>query len=108
MKRGDIVLIQGPGTPAGKARPCVIVQRESSLAVAVKITVCPLTSRLRGAVGQRPLVVPSAENGLTRPSEVQIDSIYTHPRSFIGPRIGAVDNATLEQIDIALRRWLDL
>lgn len=108
MKRGDVVLIQEPGAPASKARPCVVVQRESGLTAAAKITVCPLTSRLRGALGQRPFVAPTSENALTRPSEVQVDWIYTHPREFIGPRIGSLDTATLEQIDIALRRWLDL
>lgn len=108
MKRGDVVLIQESGTPTAKARPCVIVQRESGLAAAAKITVCPMTSRLRGAQGQRPFVAPTQENGLTRPSEVQVDWIYTHPREFIGPRIGTVDTATFEQIELALRRWLDL
>lgn len=108
MKRGDVVLIREPGTPASKARPCVVVQRESGLAAAVKITVCPMTSRLRGAEGQRPFVAPTQANGLTKPSEVQVDWIYTHPREVIGPRIGTLDTATLEQIDMALRRWLNL
>ena len=44
MMRGDIVLISEPGTPASKTRPCVIVQRDSSLEAATKLTVCPLTS----------------------------------------------------------------
>jgi mRNA interferase MazF len=108
MKRGDVILIQEPGTPASKARPCVVVQRESGLAQATKITVCPMTSRLRGAQGQRPFVAPTQHNGLTKPSEVQVDWIYTHPREFLGPRIGALDTATLEQVDMALRRWLNL
>ena len=86
----------------------MIVQRESALAAAAKVTVCPLTTHLRGAQGQRPFVAPADGNGLTRASEVQVDWIYTHPREFIGPRIGSVDAATLEQIDLALRRWLDL
>lgn len=67
-----------------------------------------MTSQLRGAAGQRPFIAPVQGNGLTSPSEVQIDWIHTHPREFIGPRIGTVDGATLEQIDMALRRWLDL
>ena len=108
MKRGDIVTVRMAGSPAAKARPCVIVQRSSALDVAVKITVCPLTSRLRGAAGQRPLVVPTAGNGLSQPSEVEVDWIFTHPTEAIGAVIGQVDAPTLEQIDIMLRRWLDL
>lgn len=108
MKRGDIVHVREPRTPAGKARPCVIVQRNSALPVAAKVTLCPLTSQLRGSAGQRPFVAPAAQNGLTKPSEVQVDWVYTFPREYIGDRIGSVDEATLEQIDEALRRWLDL
>jgi mRNA interferase MazF len=108
MKRGDIVLIREPGTPASKARPCVIVQRTSTLDDPPKITACPLTSELRGAAGQRPFVAPGPGTGLRRPSEVEIDWIYTHRVDHVGAVIGSVDSATLDLIDIALRRWLDL
>jgi mRNA interferase MazF len=84
------------------------VQRGSALPFAAKVTVCPLTSQLRGAAGQRPFVVPTPTNGLSKPSEVQVDWVYTFPREFIGDCIGNMDEPTLEQIDIALRRWLDL
>ena len=108
MKRGDVVLVREPRTPAGKARPCVIVQRDSALPFAAKMTVCPLTSTLRGAAGQRPFVAPTEGNGLSRPSEVQVDWVYTFPLEHIGERIGSIDEPTLELIDEALRRWLDL
>lgn len=108
MKRGDVILIRDPGSPASKARPCVVVQRDSALATATKVTICPLTSRLRGAAGQRPFVAPSAENGLRVPSEVEVDWIFTHPRERLGTIIGRIDAATIETVEIALRRWLDL
>ncbi len=108
MMRGDVVLVREPGSPASKARPCIVVQRSSAAAVADKLTVCPLTSQLRGAAGQRPFVAPTTENGLTRPSEVEVDRIFTHPVTSIAGRIGVLDRATLVQIDDALRRWLDL
>lgn len=108
MKRGAVVLIREPGTPAAKARPCVIVQRTASLAGATKVTVCSLTSILTGAEGQRPFVAPSADNGLRKPSEVEADWIYTHPVEYLGGVIGHLDPATMEQVDVALRRWLHL
>jgi mRNA interferase MazF len=108
MKRGDIVIVREPGTPAAKPRPCVVIQRSSALPSAAKMTLCPLTTTLRGAAGQRPFVAPSAQNGLAKPSEVEVDWIYTHRREFVSDPIGAVDTATLDQIDLALRRWLDL
>lgn len=108
MRRGDIVLIREPGSPASKSRPCVVVQRGSALPVAAKVTVCPLTSRLRGAAGQRPFVAPTAENRLRTPSEVEIDWIFTHPVERLGELIGSLDPPTLALVDQALRRWLDL
>lgn len=108
MKRGDVVLIRQPGTPAAKARPCVIVQRDSALPSAAKVSACSLTSHLRGAVGQRPFVAPTSENGLKLPSEVQVDWIYTHPIEWIEGVIGQLDADTMNEVDTALRRWLDL
>lgn len=108
MKRGDIILIREPGTPAAKARPCVVVQRDGALEADAKVTACPLTSTLRGVPGQRPLVTPSADARLRQPSEVEVDWIYTHKLEKVGGVIGTVDRATMGAIDEALRRWLDL
>ena len=108
MKRGDVILVREPGTPAAKARPYVVVQRTSALDDPAKVTACPLTTTLRGAAGQRPFVAPTRDNGLRSPSEVQVDWIYTHPIDRIGGVIGEVDRPTLDAIDVALARWLDL
>ncbi|HEV2568366.1 type II toxin-antitoxin system PemK/MazF family toxin [Sphingomonas sp.] len=108
MKRGDLILVREPNTPAGKPRPYVVVQRDSALDAPIRVTGCPLTSHLRGAEGQRPFVAPTAANGLRLPSEVQVDLIYTHPVERIDGVIGSLDVATMQAIDIALRRWLAL
>lgn len=108
MKRGDVVLVREPGSPASKARPCVVVQRTSALEAGDKATVCPLTSALRGSAGQRPFVAPTELNGLTRPSEVQVDWIFTHKAERAGTVIGRFDEPTMADVDEALRRWLDL
>lgn len=108
MRRGDLILVREPGTPAAKARPYVVVQRTSALDDPSKVTACPLTSVLRGAAGQRPLIVPTTENRLRQPSEVQVDWIYTHPIDRVGGVIGHVDQPTMTTIDEALTRWLDL
>ena len=86
----------------------MVVQRDAALEVAAKATVCPLTSRLRGAAGQRPFVAPTLTNGLRVASEVEVDWIFTYPIEQFDSVIGRVDAPTLEQIDIMLRRWLDL
>ena len=101
-------MVREPGTPATKGRPCIVVQRDSTLDDTSKITVCPLTSYLRGALGGRTLVAPSARNGLRKPCEVQFDWIYTHSAERIGGHIGSLEADILDQVDIALRRWLEL
>jgi mRNA interferase MazF len=85
-----------------------VVRRDSALPVAVKVTVCPLTSDLRGARSQRPFAAPTPENGLRVPSEVQVDWIFTHPTYRVGEVIGRLDEPTMLLVDQALRRWLDL
>ena len=106
MRRGDLVLVREPNTPAGKPRPYVIVQRDSALDEPVKITGCPLTTHLRGAEGQRPFVAPTPVNGLRDPSEIEVDWIYTHPLDRVAHVIGTLDDATMNAVDEALRRWL--
>lgn len=102
------MVIRETGTSAGKARPCIVVQRSSALATTTKVTVCPLTSRLKGSAGQRPFVAPSDGNRLQMPSEVEVDWIYTHSIDRIGGVIGSLDAATMDEVDRALRRWLQL
>lgn len=85
-----------------------MVQRTSALDDPSKVTVCPLTSKLRGAAGQRPFVAPTPNNGLRLPSEVEVDWIFTHPVEYVDGVIGEVDRPTLDAVDVALRRWLDL
>jgi mRNA interferase MazF len=108
VNRGDIVLVRQRQTPAAQARPCLIVQRSSTIDPSPKLTVCPLTTRLRGAAGQRPVVPPHSDNGLSRTSEVEVDWLYTFEKHRIGPVIGRLDDAVMRAVDAALRRWLDL
>lgn len=102
------MLIRQPGTPASKARPHVIIQHDSTLDAAPKVTVCPLTSQLRGAESLRPFVLPDDGNGLHKPSEVEFDWIYTYPSTFVAKRIGSLDDVTMTHVDEALSLWLDL
>lgn len=108
MKRGEVVIVRMADTQAAKARPCVVVLRDSAAVHADKVTVCPLTSKLRGTKGGRPFVAPDDRNGLLHPSEVQVDWIFTHDISRIGKLAGELDDAVMGEVDIALRHWLAL
>ena len=65
MRRGEIWTASG-GDYAGKPRPVVIVQDDRFDATA-SITVCPFTTDPTDAPLFRPLVEPSAANGLRTP-----------------------------------------
>jgi len=68
----------------------------------------PLTKNLRGLPLVRVPVEPGEETGLRVPSEVQVDKAMTVPRERIGPRIGALDEGTMQRVDEALGRFLGL
>jgi mRNA interferase MazF len=108
MKRGDIIVVRQSGTIASKARPCLVVQTDAALDSATHVTICPLTSTLRGAPLIRVPIEPDSANGLARASEIETDLIYTIGMANIGGVIGRVDMVTLRLVDEALRRWLDL
>ena len=108
MKRGEVVLVRERGTPAGKARPCVVIQRDTTLDRASKVTVVPLTSSLAGETTVRPLVAPDRTNGLLALSQAEVDWIFTTKVTNVGRTIGKLDEAIMTAIGLALRRWLDL
>lgn len=108
MTRGDIVLVAGSSGPAGKPRPCVIVQRTSTIAAAKKITVCPLTSTTRVGPPIRPVLHPTTENGLSEISEVEVDWVFTYRTERVRAVLGQAGAAAMRDIDAAMRRWLDL
>jgi mRNA-degrading endonuclease toxin of MazEF toxin-antitoxin module len=103
-----LFLVRQGGTPAAKARPCVIVQHDATLSASVKIVCCPLTSGLRGAAGGRPQVLPTPMNGLEKASEIEFDWVYTYPRTQLLKKIGELEPQIMEQLGRMLRRWLDL
>lgn len=108
MKRGDLYIMREPGSFASKARPCLIVQTSLALPAMTFVTVCPVTSILRGLPLVRIPIAPDDENGLRQTSEVEIDLIETLRIVNLGPRIGHAATGVMRLVDDALRRWLDL
>lgn len=108
MKRGSVVVFREQASPAAKSRPCVVVQRDVTLPGAAKITAVPLTTVLSGGDMRRPLLMPSLTNGLVHPCEAQIDWIFSFEVARLGRHIGETEAEAMEQIDSALRIWLNL
>ena len=74
MKRGDVVLVAVPGD-YGKPRPVVVIQTDLANETHASFVVCPMTSYIQDAPLFRLDVVPTAENGLKKPSQVMVDKI---------------------------------
>ena len=101
MKRGDVVLVALPGD-FGKPRPAVVVQTDTLNPMHESIVICPLTSTLHDASAVRVTVQPTTENGLRQASQVMTDKLYTLRRRRVGPKLGAVDEATMLAVNRAL------
>jgi mRNA interferase MazF len=108
MKRGDFVIARERGTDTGKARPCLIIQSDEVMDLGVVISVCPLTSVLRGNDLIRVPVSPDGTNGLKKASEIEIDRIQSILRTRIAKVTGSANQSLMQRVDDALRRWLDL
>ena len=108
LKRGSIVTVAATGVYSGKPRPAVVVQARQWLQAHPSITLCPLTSTLVEAPLIRLAVAPSPSNGLTKPSQLMVDRLFTVPMTALGNEIGQLEPALLHALDQALRGWLGL
>jgi mRNA interferase MazF len=106
-KRGDVVLMIAP-RELGKPRPAVVIQTDALGDETSTILVCPLTSDLTDNLPIRPLIDPTAENGLRIRSQVMTDKLSAIRRDRIRATIGALDAAATESVDRALMVVLGL
>jgi mRNA interferase MazF len=108
VKRGDIVATVGRGDFSNKPRPSLVVQADEFNAHHPAITVCPISGLVTGNYLYRVPLSPTADNGLVKESEVEIDLVQAIRRERIGQTIGHVPEETMFNVDQALRRWLAL
>jgi mRNA interferase MazF len=108
IARGSIVVLAAKGVYTGKPRPAVVVQSDAFNATHASVTICPITSDCVDAPLFRVPLPPGDRTGLVVPSQVMADKVISVPRSAVNRAIGTCDELHLEQIDEALRRWLDL
>jgi mRNA interferase MazF len=108
LKRGDIVRVAARGPYSGKPWPALVVQSDLFTPTHASVTLCLITSELRDAPLFRPTIAPAERTGLTKPSQIMVDKIFSAPRESLGEEIGAVDEATMRRVEEALRLWLEL
>jgi mRNA interferase MazF len=53
-------------------------------------------------------VLPSPRNGLSKPSQLMVDKLFTVPLVALGGVVGQLEPQALIELDLALRGWLEL
>ena len=115
IRRGDIHSIDldpARGSEANKRRPAVVVSNDAANATASRlgrgvITVVPVTSNVE-RVYPFQVLLPAAVTGLGRDSKAQAEQIRSVAVQRVGDRLGVVSNATMLDIDEAMRLHLGL
>jgi mRNA interferase MazF len=115
MRRGDIHSVDlDPvrGSEASKRRPAVIVSNDSANATAGRlgrgvITVVPVTSNVE-RVYPFQVLLRAADTGLDRDSKAHAEQLRSIAVERVGDRLGVVPNATMLDIDEAIRLHLGL
>ena len=93
MRRGDIVTVAMAGD-FGKPRPALVVQADPFDQTGT-ITVLLISGTLVAAPLIRLPVRPTPENGLLKPSQIQIDKTMSVQRHRVGAVVGRLDDATM-------------
>ncbi|AQR61348.1 hypothetical protein BZG35_06545 [Brevundimonas sp. LM2] len=106
MNRGQLLIAVLSGD-FGKPRPAVLVQ-SSALFDAESLLICPMTSEVETASRFRPLIHPTALNGLQEPSVIMTEKVTAVPRRRCRERIGELTPEQIEDLDTALMFVLGL
>jgi mRNA interferase MazF len=107
VKRGDVVLLVAQ-SDMGKPRPGVIVQADELGDATTSVLVCPMSSEVTELHRLRPVVEPTANNGLRLRSQIMTDKINALRRDRVRQVLGSLDDEASEQLDSALLLVLGL
>ena len=107
MKRGNVVTVAIQGD-FGKPRPALVLQSDVFSDIHATVTVALISSEIVQAPIFRLDIEPSQTNGLSRPSQVQIDKIMSIRSEKIGSVIGELNDVMMVRVNRALALWLGL
>jgi len=88
-----------------KARPVLVLTRETVRPHLATVTVAPITSTVRGLSTE---VAVGVGNGLEAPSVVSCDNVTTIPAGALGIQIGVLLNAQEAALSAAIQAAFDL
>lgn len=96
MTRGDVWLAE----VGRKRRPVLVLTRTEVLDVRLLVTVAEITSSPRGLATE--VALDHVEVGLDRESAINCDGLHTVARTALTTRVGAIDEATLQNVCSAI------
>ena len=88
-----------------KTRPALILTREIVRPHLLRVTVAPITARVRGLTVEVPV---GQSNGLDQDSVINCDNIVTIPTSAVGRQIGFLWSEQEPKLSEAVRAAFDL
>lgn len=115
MRRGELRLTDldpAPGSEADKRRPTVIVSNDRANATAARlrrgvVTVVPITSNIT-RVFPFQVLLPARLTGLRVDSKAHAEQVRTIAVERLGPVLGRLPAAVMDDVDEALRLHLQL
>ncbi len=93
VERGEIRLYRFP--PPDKARPVLVLTRESAIGYLARVTVAPITTTLRGVPSE---VALDDADGMKQPCAVNLHNLVTVAKSGLGQRLGQLSAGKLRQV----------
>ena len=97
MNRGDVYWLQR--SRPDKKRPVVVLTRSGLIPHLSTVTVAALTTTLRNSPSQ---VAVGPEQGIPRPSAINLHHVYTLDRGELGGFITTLGAPIMESVDAAL------
>ena len=98
IARGDVRLYRFASP--GKARPVVVLTRDSALGYLSTATVAPITSNIRGVPSEVRL---DEEDGMKNPCAVNLHNTVTVSQQRLGRRVAHLAPLRMEKVCAALR-----
>jgi mRNA interferase MazF len=93
IERGEIRLVRFPSPD--KARPVLVLTRDSAIGYLSRLTVAPLTSSIRGVPSE---VVVGIDDGLKQPSAVNLHNVLTIQKDSVGRRVARLGDGKMRDV----------
>jgi mRNA interferase MazF len=97
VNRGEIWLYRFP--KPDKSRPVLILTRPEVIGLLHTVTVAPITSTIRGLPSEVPI---GTDEGLKKPSAVNLDHLQTIEQSRLRRFVGSLDPTKMRDVCAAL------